>query len=474
MDISRWARTELWRFKPSVDELIRLHNKLHRHDTFAEVIKQYPFGIDILAKSIKELMFQTDNYEFFLARMKESKEIVGWIAISFDDEKNEAQGRDICEARLEWTEMCSHILKTWKVESAGEKSNVWDVIRRISSNLRTQHLPRNYCIINAIVIIPGYWYANVASALLQHVIEFWRRRVMAGTEWAIWVQAPYYMRNLYIQHAFQEVGEYEVDLGDHGFFRKGKGTVSGRFAWRFLVRVDPSGSAVEEPDEPVLEEPMATAIEDPEEAVLEEPEAAAIEDPEEVVLQEFEGAAIEDPEEVVIEELEGARKDDKDKSKSKGKGKGKGKERRSNDPQEDEDTSEQDAERRRAWEEAEQRLEDIQFRRGRPPMPGEVAGLVRTQRRVENQGLDTTDLEKRRGKVQPLKAERPAPPEEPPARSAQKDAAAGVTVQQKDNFTLTKWQKKLFKAMREGGIDEEEIDLIKAIAFSLTSEAKGG
>ena len=425
-----------------MDELIRLHSELHRRDTFAQVIYQYPFGRDIMANSIKELMSRTDHYEFFLARMQESKEIVGWIAISFDDEETEAENRVTCEARLEWTEMCSHILKLWKVDDGGEKSNAWDTIKRASSELQTKHLPRAYFIINAIVIIPSYYYAEVSHALLKHVIEFWRKRVMRGTEWAVWVQAPHYLRNLYIQHAFEEVGEYEVDLGDHGFFNKERRMIFGKFGWKFMVRLDPSGSASREPD--------GAAIEESAEAETKEPDGAAIEEP------------------------DGAQKVDKGKGKgkSKGKSKGKGKERRSDDPQENEDTPEQEAERWRLWEEAEQRLEDIRSRRGAPPMPGEVASLIKTQDRAEDQGLDTTDLGKGKGRAQPLQVERPTPPEEPPARPPQGDAE--VAVQQQDNYTLSKREEKLIQAMRDRGIDEEEIEIVKALAFSLTDEAQGG
>lgn len=438
MEISCWSRSEWWRNKPSLYELVRLHRELHRHDKFAQVISAYPFWEDTVTRAVKELISRRD-YEFFLARLQPSNEIVGWVALSFDIEGNETEGREKFEARLEWTEMCSNILKSWKIDGAGEKTNAWDAIKRASSNLQVKYLPRDYCIINALVLYPQFQRAGVANALLENVINFWRNRVMAGREWAIWVQAPPFAQNLYKRYAFEEVGGYEVDLGDHGFFPKDKRSVFGRYGWKFMVRRDPSGSAIEESGGA----PKPDKSKSREEPLKDMGESVA------------------------------ARK------LNKGKGKGKQQQQqldelrldKHNHPRQG-DLSEHAAEQQRAWEEAEERVEEIRLRRGPPPLPREVACLVRIQRRAKEREHNPTSRSKGKGVEQRLEDERPASPGQPPARPLQRNAE--VTFQPQDNFTPSKSEEDLIEAMRAGGVDEEEIELVKALTFSLSDETKGG
>ena len=125
MEILFWDRDEWWSDKHSIYELIRVHNEDHRRDKFSKVISKYPYWEETFERTVKALMHRTD-YEFFLARLPASKEIVGWIVISFVSEGHETIGRHKFEARLEWTEMYSNILQTWKIESSGGKGNVWD------------------------------------------------------------------------------------------------------------------------------------------------------------------------------------------------------------------------------------------------------------------------------------------------------------------------------------------------------------
>ena len=181
LKILPWARTEFWRDQPCVSELVRIHCDIHRPDKFANVLYLYPWRRDTIANAIKERILSKD-YEFFLARVTLSKEILGWVALSFNVTGNAAKNEDKCEAGLEWTEMCSHILKDWKIECVGKNSNIWDTIKRASSILEAKHLPPNYCIINTLVLRPGHEKAGVATALIQHVIAFWRNRVIVGAE----------------------------------------------------------------------------------------------------------------------------------------------------------------------------------------------------------------------------------------------------------------------------------------------------
>ena len=177
MEILFWDRDEWWSDKHSIYELIRLHNEDHRRDKFSKLISKYPYWEETFERTVKALMHRTD-YEFFLARLPASKEIVGWIAISFVSEGHETIGRHRFEARLEWTEMYSNILQTWKIESSGGKSNVWDEIKRASSNLQAKHMPPNDCIINALTLynLEQFDDMEIASALLEHVISYWEKR----------------------------------------------------------------------------------------------------------------------------------------------------------------------------------------------------------------------------------------------------------------------------------------------------------
>lgn len=433
MEITRWERTEWWKTKPSVNELIRIHHQLYRYDKFTQVMYSYPFGKDIMANAIKELIPRT-NYEFFLARLQESKEIMGWIALSFDNNGGEGEKRETYEARLEWTQMCSHILRGWKVDSAGEKFTTWDLIERASSNLQAIHLPRHYCIINTLVVLPEFQQSGVPNSLLLHAIDFWKNRVAVGTEWAMWVQAPPFTQNLYRRYGFEEVGAYELDLGDYGFSPKQEREVSGKYNWKFMVRREASGSAIGDPD----------------------------------------GARNSDEDKGMEQELE----DVEEHASMPKREKGKDKEQRIDNLQADENVhpayghlSESDAERTRAWEKAVERLEDIHFRRGPPPLPGEAACLTRVQSNAEARGHDIPDLSKGKGVEQVLEDVRAAPAGEPSAHPLRgNDEGTG---QPQHNYVPSGSEEDLIEAMRKGGVDEEEIELVKSLTFSMSDEAKG-
>ena len=59
-----------------------------------------------------------------------------------------------------------------------------------------------------------------------------------------------------------------------------------------------------------------------------------------------------------------------------------------------EELSERDAKVKHEWKEAEERLDEIRSRKGPLPLPGEVACLVRIQRKTEYRGRDTTGSSK--------------------------------------------------------------------------------
>ena len=431
MEILFWDRDEWWRDKHSMYELIRIYNEDHRRDKFSEVISKYPYWEETLERTVKRLMHRTD-YEFFLARLPSSKEIVGWIAISFVSEGNETIGKHKFEARLEWTEMCSNILQTWKVESSAGKSNVWDEIKRASSSLQAKHMPLNHCIINALTLYNHEQFddMDIASALLEHVIKYWRNEVDVGTEWAIWVQSPPFLASLYKGYGFEELGEYRIELSKYGYPPKTERKVSGRYGWKFMILRLPSGSAI----------PIAPAL-----------------------------------------------------------GKGKGKQQDLDDLLE---------KHKNRWELAERRLEEIWEGRGHPPLPGEVNLEMKTKRDAEAAGYRPpsqwkgTDREEQEETPTPApRAKPPTPPlqgtttlpsqsiskdrenqeeiPEPAPRSQplapplQRNTTVPSQPQPQDNFIPSKSEEDLIEAMREGGVDEEEIELVKALTFSLTNEVEG-
>ena len=249
MEITFWDRTDWGGTNPACTYLIRVYNEDHRRNKFSKVISKYPYWEETLQRTVRDLMHRTD-YEFFLARSRFSREIVGWIAFSFVSEGNETRGRHKFEAKLEQTEMYSNILETWKVESSGGKSNVWEEIKRTSSSLQAKHMPLDHCIINDVVYYKPQQFedTDIAGALIERVIRYWRNEVNVGTEWAIWVQAPSLAHFTYKEHGFEEVGEYNIiDIGDYGFPPKRDRNISGKHGWKFMVRREPSGSAVDEP-----------------------------------------------------------------------------------------------------------------------------------------------------------------------------------------------------------------------------------
>lgn len=93
-----------------MNEFVLLHYECYRHDKLAQVVYTYPLGKETMAKAIEELIPRKD-YIFSLARIRPSNEILGWVALSFDIQGNETGKRNKYDARLELTEMYSHILK---------------------------------------------------------------------------------------------------------------------------------------------------------------------------------------------------------------------------------------------------------------------------------------------------------------------------------------------------------------------------
>ena len=389
-------------------ELIRIYHEDHRRNKFLKVISGYPFWEETLIRTFEELMYRTD-YEFFLARLPSSKETVGWIAFSFVSEGNETIGRHKFEAKMEQTEMYSNILETWKVEGSGGKSNVWEEIKRVSSSLQAKHMPPDYCIINALVYYKHQQFEDIdiAGALLKKVIAYWKNEVEIGTEWAIWVQAPATAQLMYEENGFEEVGEYNIEIGDYGYPHKEDRNVSGNYGWKFMVRREPSGSAFDEPlAEPILD-------------------------------------------------------------------KGKGKQQDLDDRQPDEESQPEDressehedaqlqAQNEYDWESADKRLESI--RTGNPSLSGEVESLMQVKRNAEEKGYRPPSQLK--GKEREKQEE--IPPPAPPLQST-----TTVTSQPQDNFIPSKSEEDLIEAMKKGGVDEEEIALVKALTFSLSNEVK--
>ena len=391
-------------------ELIRVYNEDNRRNKFSKVISKYPYWEETLKRTFRDLMHRTD-YEFFLARLRFSREIVGWIAFSFVSEGNETRGRHKFEAKLEETEMCSNILETWKLESSGGKSNVWEEIKRTSSSLQAKHMPPDHCIINALVYYKHEQFedTDIAGALIERVIQYWRNEVNVGTEWAIWVQAPSSAKLTYEGHGFEEVGEYNIiDIGDYGFPHKWDRNVSGKYGWKFMVRREPSGSAVDEPlAKPHLE-------------------------------------------------------------------KGKGREQDLDHRQPDKESQTQDRKRPEyetpelqeyAWQSADRRLENIRTGQDNPPLSGEVESLKRVKRNAEASGYRPPSQSK--GKQREEKEEIAGP-----ARPLQGNTTITSQPQPQDNFIPSKSEEDLIEAMREGGVDEEEIELVKALTFSLSDEVE--
>lgn len=455
MEVTRWERKEWVGAKRSVEELIRIHQRLHQHDKFAQVVHSYPFGKDIMPNTIRALVPRTD-YEFFLARLPESKEILGWIALSFNNEGSKAGNSEIYETKLEWTQMCSHILRGWKIDTAGEKSNVWDMMERASSSLQAKNLPRHYCIINTVVVLPGYSQKGVVDNLIQHVIEYWKQKVPVGKEWAIWVQAPPFTHDLYSRYGFEEVGEYEVELGDYGYHRQQEREVFGKYNWKFMVRRPVRISATWESagaEESDKGEGKERESEDVEEhlATWERGKGKGKEKESKDVEEHFatweqgKGKSKEqEPEDV--EEIVPVRKNNK----------GKEKEQQYYSPQAYQtvhpayqtvhpaygNPTESDAQRTRAWEEANERLYG-----------------------------DHSDSDAERSRLWEEANERLNDIHTAEARLSRENDQ--VTTQQQLGYIPSESAESLIEAMRSGGVDEEEIELVKSLAISLDKEARG-
>lgn len=94
--------------------------------------------------------------------------------------------------------------------------------------------------------------------------------------------------------------------------------------------------------------------------------------------------------------------------------------------------------------------------------------MSRIQCRAENRGYDPTGLSKGKGVEKRSRDARTGTPGEPLRRPLQSNAE--VTGQPQDDFWPTESEEDLIEVMRTGGIDEEEIKLVEALAFSLSNE----
>lgn len=447
-------------------ELIRVHQEDHKRDKFSRVISDYLYWEETMERTVKRLMHRTD-YEFFLARLPSSKEIVGWIAISFVSEGNETIGRHKFEARLEWTEMCSNILQTWKVESASGKSNVWDEIKRASSSLQAKHMPPNHCIINALTLYNHEQFddMDIASALLEHVILYWENEVDVGTEWAIWVQSPPFLASLYNGYGFEELGEYEIELSNYGFPPKSERKVSGRYGWKFMILRLPSGSAI--PVAPALGKGKGKQqdLDDLQEKLKNRWELA------ERRLEEiWEGRGHPPLTGEVDLEMKTKRDAEAQGYRPPSYSKGKNREKREDIPrpaprEEPAESSLQGNTFVTSQSKGKNREKQEEIPspapRGQPPSP-------------PLQGTNIPSQSKAKKKENQKQTPKPAPRNQPPSPPRQ-----GTTTipsqphHPQDNFIPSKSEEDLIEAMREGGVDEEEIELVKALTFSLSDEIEG-
>ena len=269
---------------------------------------------------------------------------------------------------------------------------------------------------------------DIASALLEHVISYWEKEVEVGTEWAIWVQSPPFIASLYKGYDFEELGEYRIELSDYGFPPKSDRNISGRYRWKIMILRVPSGSAI----------PVAPTL-----------------------------------------------------------GKDKGKQQDLDDLPEN---------NKNRWELAERRLNEIWEGRGNPPLNGEVNLEMKTKRDAEAAGYRPPSRSKGEEREKQEQFPGPAPRGEPPERSLQGNTKVfsqskgkerekqneipelaprvkpptpplqgntTVPSHSQDNFIPSRSEEDLIEAMRDGGVDEEEIELVKALTFSLSDEVKG-
>ena len=123
------------------------------------------------------------------------------------------------------------------------------------------------------------------------------------------------------------------------------------------------------------------------------------------------------------------------------------------------------------WELAERRLNEIWEGRGNLPLIGDVNHEMKIKRDAEAAGYRPPSLSKGKEREEQEEIPGPTPRAKPPAPPLQGDSI--VTSQPQDDFIPSKSEEDLIKAMREGGVDEEEIELVKALTFSLSDEVEG-
>ena len=203
-----------------------------------------PF-MDQMEKTIAKRIVQPEC-EYFVARERSSDNIVGWLALAFQLPES---GKKISE---EHVLLLQYALLPDIVVKAKDHGISTPKIKKLTNAMlkefkqaRENHLPDPHSILSTLVVDPSFQNRGVASALLSKAILF--TEILS---FPIWVHAPEAYQALFKRHAFNEIGEYRLDLNEHVSKALGKGKVKaknvvplGKYVIKFMVRQEPLESA---------------------------------------------------------------------------------------------------------------------------------------------------------------------------------------------------------------------------------------
>lgn len=230
-----------------IKDMIRIYQEAYQKDVLVQLNLKHIMSnfMDQMAKTIAGRVLKPEC-EYFIAREWSSGKIVGWLALAFQ----RPNGKKISEEHvllLQYALLPDIVVKTQDhgIGTDGIKTLANAMLKEFKS-ARENYLPDGHCILSTLVVDPEYQNKGVASALLSKAIHF--------TEifsFPIWVQAPEACQSLFERHAFNEVGQYLLDLNEHVPKAVGKGKAKakdvsslGRYVFKFMVRQEPMESAV--------------------------------------------------------------------------------------------------------------------------------------------------------------------------------------------------------------------------------------
>ena len=230
--------------KAAVKEMVRIYQEAYKKDRCIQLELIVPELMVRMADTI-EMRVKQPSWVFIVAKDESSNKIVGWLALAFAL----TEFKELSEEHVLFIQyaLLPDVVAKGKIQgiSADLILHLTHLLLIKFKDAREEQLLDKHCILSTLVVDPEYQKKGVASALVSKAIS-----LTEAFTFPIWVQAPESCQGLFEKHLFEVISEYQLDLNDHVPKTKGKGKAKevdtlAKYAWKFMVRVEPLEPAIE-------------------------------------------------------------------------------------------------------------------------------------------------------------------------------------------------------------------------------------